>query len=160
MTVTITRILTNAERDRMNAEARGKGMFYDDHRVFLPGMAWHCPWYFAPEAWPEKISWGGRGEGPMCKLGDPFLSIHYWRDWAHVRPPIAVVLPNSEVWEIDRKSSNGNGWKVTGSLPLISCSPSILAKGYHGFLGSNGAPPGTFTRDVDRPGQPNGVYPY
>lgn len=78
-----------------------------------------------------------------------FLSVHYWRDWSAKRPPICVVCPNGETWEIDRKSSNGDGWKVTGDLPNISCTPSIVVHGYHGHLGSNGAPPGQFTGDIE-----------
>lgn len=154
MTVRITRILTLAEFNAMNDEAIAKGWYRNDRRMFTPGMAWYCPWYFTPDSWTEKMSWGHR-DGPYCERGDPFLSIHYWQTWADKRPPIEVVLPNSETWEIDRKSSNGSGWTVTGELPNITCAPSIAARGYHGFLRD-----GAFTADCERPGQPDGVWPH
>jgi hypothetical protein len=84
----------------------------------------------------------------MFKLADcgrlGFLSVHYWRDWSDKRPPICVVCPNGEWWEVDRKSSNGEGWIVTGELPTITCSPSIVVDGYHGFLRA-----GEFTPDLE-----------
>jgi Family of unknown function (DUF6527) len=42
--------------------------------------------------------------------------------------------PNGCEWEIDRWSSNGAGWRVTGELPRITCVPSIICGDYHGFL--------------------------
>ncbi|ASY56483.1 hypothetical protein [Sinorhizobium sp. CCBAU 05631] len=150
MTVRIERILTEAERLAMKDEALAKGWYRNDRRMFTPGMAWFMPWYFDPTGERERT-----GEHVMYtldqrgKLG--FLSEHYWNDWSHKRAPICVVCPNGEVWEIDRKSSNGSGWVVTGDLPNITCSPSIVVEGYHGFLRE-----GQFTPDVDgRP--PNGI---
>lgn len=75
-------------------------------------------------------------DGPFHWLG--LLSEHYWQTWSRVRPPLCVVCPNGAQWEIDRKSSNGSGWVVTGSWPNLNCSPSIVVPGYHGFL-QNGA---------------------
>lgn len=79
------------------------------------------------------------------------LSEHYWRDWSKTRPPVCVVCPNGEHWEIDRRSSNGSGWTVTGTFPLISCHPSIVVPGYHGYLKN-----GIFSNDLEGRG-PNGV---
>jgi hypothetical protein len=150
MTVHIQRILTEAERVAMEDEAFAKGWYRNDRRMFTPGMAWFQPWYFDPTGERERD-----GKHVMIKLENRgrlgFLSQHYWDDWSHKRPPICVVCPNGELWEIDRKSSNGTGWVVTGDLPNITCSPSIVVEGYHGFLRD-----GLFTADVDgRP--PNGV---
>jgi hypothetical protein len=133
MTVRINQVLTFAQYRQMGDVAVANGMYRNDKRVFLPGMAWFEPWYYDPlKEYPELTH-------TMCKERpvDPnhsFLSPHYWRDWADKRPPIAVVCPNGDVWEIDRRSSNGDGWRVTGELPNITCTPSIAMSDYHGWL--------------------------
>ncbi len=128
--------------------AVANGYYRNDPKVFTPGMGWYLPWYFDPSGERER-----RGEHVMLKQSQKghlgFLSIHYWNDWADKRPPICVVCPNGETWEIDRKSSNGDGWKVSGEWPNISCTPSIVVPGYHGWLGVNGYPPGTFSPDLE-----------
>lgn len=140
----INRILSFAEFVQLGEDAVARGFYRNDRRVFVPGMAWYQPFYFDPHgelaafvaAHPNS---NYRAE-PMLteRPADPerrdFLSPHYWRDWADKRPPIAVVCPNGAVWEIDRWSSNGTGWTVTGELPNITCSPSIVADDYHGWL--------------------------
>lgn len=151
--VKIERVLSFLEYVRMGDEAVAKGWYRNDRRMFTPGMAWSQPFYFDPlselktlpsgQNFCEKAMFSRREDDTY------FLSVHYWNDWSMKRAPIAVVCPNGEVWEIDRRSSNGDGWKVTGDLPLISCSPSIVVEGYHGFLGSNGAPAGQFTADIE-----------
>lgn len=151
MTIAITRILSFDEYKAMGEKAVADGFYRNDRRVFVPGMAWYEPWYHCPAGW----EYSGRQMIPNRpdNINDRagFLSPHYWSDWADKRPPIAVVCPNGEVWEIDRWSSNGTGWKVEGELPRITCSPSIVVEGYHGFLRH-----GLFTADVDgRP--PNGI---
>lgn len=162
MTVKITRVLSFAEYVAMGEEAVAKGWYRNDRRMFTPGMAWSQPFYFDPLGELKQLPRGkGFREEAMftCReddKGDRFLSVHYWNDWSSKRAPIAVVCPNGEVWEIDRKSSNGDGWKVTGDLPNISCTPSIVVDGYHGYLGSNGAPVGQFTGDIEGRG-PTGI---
>lgn len=157
MTIRITRVLTADEKAAMEEESIAKGWYRNDRRMFVPGMAWHQEFYWMPAGWPRPAWMGmpGRVAEPRLHRGDSFLSIHYWQTWADKRPPVEVVLPNGETWEIDRKSSNGAGWIVVGDLPNITCAPSIAAQGYHGFLRD-----GQFTPDIDRPGLPNGVYPY
>lgn len=135
----LTRFLSQDEREAMNEAAIKQGFYRDDRRVFTPGMGWFQPWYFDPT---------GQREHVMIKLADRgqlgFLSTHYWQDWSHIRPPMVLVCPNGEQWEVDRKSSNGDGWKVTGEWPFITCTPSIVVNGYHGFLTN-----GEFTADLD-----------
>jgi hypothetical protein len=144
----ITRVLTVDEYLALDDQVIAAG---DRRRIFVPGMAWFEPWY-----WDHDGSWKSRGKYVMCKERptDPnvngFLSPHFWRDWADKRPPICVVCPNGEMWEIDRWSSNGTGWTVTGELPNITCAPSIVVEGYHGFLRD-----GEFTADLEGRG-PNG----
>jgi len=145
--VRITHILLDDERVRMEDNALARGFYRNDRRIFVPGMAWYQPWYFDPSGERER-----RGLHVMVPLADKgrsgFLSPHYWRDWADKRPPICVVCPNGEWWEIDRKSSNGDGWAVTGDLPNITCAPSIVVEGYHGFLRD-----GEFTADLEGRGE-------
>ena len=148
--VKITRVMSSDEYTALCEDAVARGFYRNDRRILLPGMAWYMDWYFDPTGERERA-----GKHVMIKSRDAanalFLSIHYWRDWADKRPPICVVCPNGETWEIDRKSSNGDGWTVTGELPDITCSPSIVVPGYHGFLRN-----GEFTADIEGRG-PNGV---
>ena len=146
----ITRVLSFAEYQAMGNEAVAKGLYRNDPRVFLPGMAWFTPWVFDPLGDPLM-----QGKRVMIAGADAknagYLSPHYWRDWAGKRAPICVVCPNGKWWQIDRKSSNGDGWAVTGELPNITCSPSIVVPGYHGWLRS-----GEFTPDIEGRG-PSGT---
>lgn len=160
MTVRLTRFLTEAERDMLTEDSIARGYYRDDHRIFQPGWGWFEPWYWDPA---KASALGVTRQTPFDQMrakgyaphGHGLLSEHYWQNWAAIRPPICVVLPNGEQWEIDRKSSNGTGWDVQGEWPNLTCSPSIAAKGYHGFLQG-----GAFTADCERAGQPDGVYPY
>ena len=143
MTVRLTRFLTADEVEALDQASIAAGYYRHNPAFLTPGMGWFQPYYFD----------SANPEGRRRKHGDPFLSIHYWRDWAHIRPPICIVVPNGRLWEIDRKSRNGDGWKVEGEWPNLTCSPSILLPGYHGFLRN-----GEFTPDVEGRG-PVGV-PY
>lgn len=134
MTIRITRVLSFAEYIDLGEDAVRRGFYRNDKRIFLPGMAWYQPFYFDPHGELGAMRRPGFCETPMCERNDFFLSVHYWRDWADKRPPICVVGPTGEWWEIDRKSSNGDGWTVSGELPNITCSPSIVLNGYHGYL--------------------------
>lgn len=163
MTCKITRLLTFPEYCAMQDDAMARGFWRNDSRIFTPGMAWPEPWYFDPLGELADLKGHGyRSEAmiPAARKGElGFLSVHYWRDWADKRPPLAVVCPNGEVWEVDRKSSNGDGWVVKGDALNLVCSPSIVVDGYHGFLGINGAPPGQFTADVEGRGPVGIVRP-
>lgn len=146
----ITRVLNSDEFAKMGDDAVAAGFYRNDRRVFLPGMAWPMPWYFDPSG--ERERQGKHVMIPADRKGQlGFLSVHYWRDWADKRAPICIVCPNGEWWEPDRKSSNGDGWTVTGDLPDITCSPSIVVSGYHGFLRG-----GEFTPDLEGRG-PDGT---
>lgn len=127
-------LLTFEQYRALGDKAVADGMWRNDRRVFLPGMAWFNDWYLDRDH------------------GHDFLSPHYYRDWAGKRPPIELVCPDGNVWCIDRRSSNGDGWVVTGEWPNITCSPSIdcapMGTGksggfYHGYLRN-----GEFTADL------------
>lgn len=117
---------------------------------FPPGSMWFCPWYHDP-ADPEDVAkidgmiqqmTGHEQLHPRHAEGYSWhLSIHYYRTWARVRPPIIIVGPGGQHWCPDQVSSNGTGWTVTGEAPKITATPSIwLAQGegppreYHGWL--------------------------
>lgn len=117
---------------------------------FPPGSMWFCPWYHDPSK-PEDMAkaesrlqamTGHETQHPRHAEGYRwFLSIHYYRDWARIRPPICVVCPGGDHWIPDQCSSNGSGWTVTGDVPRITCTPSIwVSQGagppreYHGWL--------------------------
>jgi hypothetical protein len=108
----LTQLLTSAEFNQMNDDAIARGFWRDDRRIFTPGMGWTNPWYFDPLGELPKSRRAMVSAGDKGKLG--FLSIHYWRDWSDKRAPLSIVCPNGEIWEVDRKSSNGDGWIVTG----------------------------------------------
>lgn len=131
---------------------------------FPPGSMWLCPWWHDPTD-PTDLATvdnmirqmtGHESQHPRHAEGYHWhLSIHYYRDWARIRPPLMVVGPGGQQWCPDQISSNGTGWTVTGAPPDIVCSPSIwLAQGkgppreYHGYLGQNGAPAGHFSGPV------------
>jgi hypothetical protein len=110
-----------------------------------PGMMWSVPWYYDPLD-PEDVA-----ERPVrAQKGHSLLGANYWADWSDKRAPLSVICPGGSEWCVDAQSSNndGIGWKVTGAAPLLSCSPSIVVPGYHGWLGVNGAPPGWFSNAI------------
>jgi hypothetical protein len=148
MGVSLRRFLTVEEREAVGDASVASGGYRNGVAAgFVPGMGWFTPWVYRPPGWDVTGKWHGKHQ--MVASPDApnasFLSPHYWRDWAHIRPPICIVGPSGEEWEIDRKSSNGDGWKVIGEWPNITCQPSIVLTGYHGFLND-----GEFTPDLDR----------
>lgn len=102
-----------------------------------PGDCFYAAWMIDTES-PE--SWA---RGPS-------------RMWATA--PRVIVLPTRQWWCIDQRAYRapalypdsiktpedhkgwensgwaGDGWNVTGELPNISITPSILVEGYHGFV--------------------------
>ncbi|MFC3833530.1 hypothetical protein [Deinococcus rufus] len=80
-----------------------------------------------------------------------------YRAVQHERGTYWVKLPNGHWFSADRIAGNGDGesgWVTTGTLPLITVSPSISnapgdPTGYHGWLGVNGTPVGQLSRDLD-----------
>ncbi len=104
-----------------------------------PCVMWYLPWLFDPDKAEHKV----RRDMALQAIADGsfgtgehnyYLSRFYWQDWSDKRPPLCVLTPNGKEWVVDAKSSNGEGWKVTGTEPQISCQPSIQVDGYHGYL--------------------------
>jgi hypothetical protein len=117
--------------------------------VVAPCAMWFGYWLFDPED-PEHARCRAAALAAIAdgSFGKPernyYLSRFYWTQWSDKRPPICVLTPNGKEWVVDAKSSNGEGWQVQGDPPLLVVTPSIDVPGFHGFLGSNGAPPGVF----------------
>lgn len=103
-----------------------------------PCVMWEMPWYFEPHNPKDEAQRNSAlkaiADGSFGKHKFFYLSKFYWQDWSDKRPPICVVCPNGEEWVIDSKSSNGDGWQVTGTAPNITCRPSIKLPKYHGRL--------------------------
>lgn len=65
-----------------------------------------------------------------------------------------VRLPNRTDWTIDGPGTSGGRWSRTGEAPLLVVTPSIAAGDagmdgyYHGYLGSNGQPPGVLSPHI------------
>jgi hypothetical protein len=78
------------------------------------GAMWWCEWL------------AGRTDGPL----------HLQRGGG---PHLLVKTPGGD-WDIDQKSSNGEGWTREGSPPHVTAHPSILihnrdgSERYHGWL--------------------------
>lgn len=47
---------------------------------------------------------------------------------------IAVMLPDGTEWHPDLPATNGGPWTRSGTVPRVSCTPSILTDAYHGYL--------------------------
>lgn len=117
------------------------------------GAMWFTPYIFDPNEPKHQETRLKRlaeiAAGTFARTN--YLSRHYWLQWSDKRPPICVRCPNGLDWLVDSKSTNGEGWEVTGDAPIITCTPSILVPGYHGYLRE-----GHFTDDIDGRGV-NGV---
>jgi hypothetical protein len=147
MSLKLSQLFTSAEYSEIGNDLVAKGLYRNDPSFWKPGMGHLADWYYDPSGEREAA-----GKHVVAKRDcDSFLSRFYWDDWSDKRPPIIVICPNGRQWCVDQKSSNGEGWKVTGEWPNITCTPSIVVPGYHGFLQN-----GIFTDDLEGRG-PNGV---
>jgi len=103
--------------------------------VVAPCAMYFAPWIFDPKNENHAIRRHNTMEAIKAgSLNSNYLSVHYWKEWSDKRPPIIVLTPNGKEWCVDAKSSNGDGWVVTGEPPKITCHPSIVVPDYHGFL--------------------------
>jgi hypothetical protein len=105
--------------------------------VTAPCPMWFSYWFFDPDnpghAARRAFALNAIQGGTFSKE-NYHLSKMYWQQWSDKRPPICVLCPNGREWCVDAVSSNGDGWTVTGEPPKITCAPSILVPGYHGYL--------------------------
>ena len=150
MSIPLIRIMSSLEYLTLTDDAVSRGYHRNDRRILLPGLAWEMDWIFDPSGIRQTV-----GKYVMIKSSDAtnniYLSEFYWRDWADKRPPICIVCPNGELWEIDHRSLRGPGWTVTGTETNLTCHPSIVVPGYHGWLRD-----GVFSDDLEGRG-PNGI---
>lgn len=163
-TVKLTRYLTSAEFTELNSTTMAAGKYNTDRSVFTAGTVWEQDWVYDPTGERER-----RGLPVMHTRADReailagrqpshHLSMFYWNDWSASRPPLCVVCPNDSLWEIDRISEKGPGWKVIGKFPTLTVLPSINLPRYHGWLREgefscdiNGGGPRGFTHHPVKP---------
>lgn len=88
---------------------------------------------------------------PMTPHREPQVGSNYLKDWKGKRDLICVYMPGGWIWMPDLMAysgelgRHGNGWKVHGEPPCITCEPSINACGiYHGYIRD-----GVITEDVE-----------
>jgi hypothetical protein len=125
---------TAAEDQRFAlAKSRNDGRGASLKEILPPGSMWFCYWYLDPSK-PEDVERAKKylEQSKLKKLS--FYARFYLETWSLVRPPISVLCPSGSEWCVDQVSSNGEGWQVTGDPPRITCQPSIVVPGYHGFL--------------------------
>ena len=102
------------------------------HRVFPPD-----------DMWQHNVSryFQGAPDGKLYTTSTMPPGAMYDADWWNVPGPdgvtLTVVLPPQggfDVWHPDSPSSNGTPWTRTGTIPKVTCTPSVLTPRYHGFL--------------------------
>src|SRR5271166_556777 len=102
------------------------------------GNMWLMPWYV------RDITPAMAADHVKNKRNYRPIAWQYFRDWYGKRPPLCVVCPGGARWFIDGiEKDTHQGWKVIGSPPLITATPSIRVQGYHGYLTN-----GVFSGDV------------
>lgn len=148
----IEKILSSTEFLSICNDSVERGYYRNDKRILVPGLAWEMDWIYDPTGERQRAN-----KHVMIKSQDAgnanFLSVYYWKDWSRIRPPICVVCPDGSLFEIDRRSKNGPGWKVTGDRLYITCHPSIVVSNYHGYLIN-----GQFTPDLEGRNYNNTTY--
>lgn len=150
--IRVEKIMTSAEFQELNAATMARGLFNTDRSVFKPGMAWYMDWYYDPTGERERtgktvVFKEAHRQAILAGKESTHLSMFYWREWSHIRPPITVMCPDGNQWLVDQTSSNGPGWTVNSIDPL-DIHPSIDfsdRKGYHGFLKN-----GIFDPDINK----------
>jgi hypothetical protein len=113
-------------------------------------MPWRCIMYRSWQAAKKKHGFVPVGamwpmKGAQLKELKDWLSPQYFSDHAATRKPLFVKLPEGSEFCVDSRSSNGEGWIVSGAPPKVTVSPSIHIVGrYHGYIRD-----GVITDDVE-----------
>ncbi len=122
---------------------RDEGVPHDDPR--WPSMCPTCGYAFKPEDhWQVNVHrlFSGAPDGKLYHSRNMPPGAMYDATWWGEKGPdgicLAVVLPprgGDSVWHPDSPSGNSKQpWTRTGTLPKVTCRPSILTSDYHGFL--------------------------
>lgn len=105
-----------------------------------------CGYVFKPDdPWQHNLTrlWVRKDTGQKWTLGDAPPGAMWYADWLEGVEAYKKKSPDGGIlilktpggdWNIDAKSSNGNGWTRTGVPPKVTANPSILADKYHGWL--------------------------
>ncbi len=115
---------------------------HDDPR--WPKTCDACPYVFLPEdEWQHNMDRYFRGapDGKLHRARELPAGAMFNADWWDEPGPdgisLAVVLPpggHTEIWMPDSAGKDCGAWKRTGTIPKVTCTPSILTPRYHGFL--------------------------
>lgn len=123
---------------------------HDDPR--WPKVCDRCGYVFQPkDEWQHNLTrlWIRKDTGEKWTLSSAPPGAMWYADWLgevaeyKSRTPDGGILilktPGGD-WNIDAKSSNGDGWTRSGTPPKITANPSILIpasggdRAYHGWL--------------------------
>jgi hypothetical protein len=113
----------------------------------------YCEHAFGPDATrhvhsdPVYQAAGGRcwpmRELPIGAMLDAWWRRHDGQNVGEDGISLHVKLPPGgpyDWWTVDAPASDGGRWTRTGTVPLVSASPSINSSDYHGWLGTGSAP--------------------
>jgi len=116
---------------------------HDDPR--WPKHCEACGYEFvAEDHWQHNIQrlFTGAPDGHQYTTRDMPPGAMFDADWFPKKGPdgiaLAVVLPpdgGDDIWVPDSPPARGGSpWTRTGTIPRVTCQPSILTPRYHGFL--------------------------
>lgn len=93
--------------------------------------------------WQHIVSrlYRGAPDGKLYTLRNAPPGAMYDATWWPTKGPdgiaLAVCLPpggGDDYWMPDSPSKQGSPWTRSGTIPRVTCTPSILTPRYHGFL--------------------------
>lgn len=106
----------------------------------------HDPWQLHYQALFQRPETGDEYvlRPESLPIGAMFDCPWFLPQWAGPDGRCLQVMTPGGLWVIDGPSSSGGRWQRTGTPPLITARPSILAPRYHGWLTD-----GVLTDDLD-----------
>ena len=121
----------------------------EQHKKDCPHGEWYKKKYMQAGAWWQEKKYCeelmNEPNSDWAKhIREHIVSPKYMKDVFPKRAPITMKLPNGLSWSPDAKSTNGDGWDVSGSPASWTAMPSIYANQgrrqipdyleYHGWL--------------------------
>ncbi len=101
-------------------------MHGDDTAYVEVGMMWYLPWIWDHQC-PDAEQYLPRlVKDAENRKGRNSLSLAYLRDHATTRDPLAVMLPEGQIFYPDCSPGQGKFWTVKGPAPLITVNQYIV----------------------------------